>query len=112
MNTTRFTVGIVIGLLSGLTPAMAQDRRAAPPTPTVPAQPAARGTRPPNPARDAHTPGYVTAKDLPDGAVPPLNEEGNFIIGPTHNPGPDMTVREDVPRGTVYNFTMSSTDSK
>ena len=54
-----------------------------------------------------NTPGYVTAKELPDGAVPPPDADGNFIIGPTHNPAPEMTVQEGVPQGTVYNFTMS-----
>jgi enterochelin esterase-like enzyme len=54
----------------------------------------------------------VEAKELPDGAVPPAHEDGNFIIGPTHTPAPEMTVRDDVPHGTVHNFTMESTDSK
>ena len=58
------------------------------------------------------TPGYVTAKELPDGAVPAVDADGNFIIGPTHNPAPEMTVNESVPQGTVYRFTMSSADSK
>ena len=74
--------------------------------------PRPRGARPPAPTRDPHTPGYVDAKELPDGAVPPLDDEGNFIIGPTHNPAPEMTVQEGVPHGTVHNFTMKSTDSK
>jgi enterochelin esterase-like enzyme len=64
------------------------------------------------PARDPNTPGYVAAKELPDGTNAPVNVDGNFIIGPTHNPAPEMTVVENVPHGTVYNFTMSSTDSK
>ena len=64
------------------------------------------------PTRDPHTPGYVTAKELPDGAVPPAGRRRKFIIGPTHNPAPEMTVQEGVPQGTVYNFTMNSADSK
>ena len=64
------------------------------------------------PTRDPATPGYVTAKELPDGAVPPPDADGNFIIGPTHNPAPEMTVLRRVPQGTVYNLTMSSADSK
>src|SRR5437667_417772 len=68
--------------------------------------------RPTPPTRDPYTPGYVTAKELPDGENAPVNAEGNFILGPTHNPAAEMTVREDVPHGTVYNFTMSSADSK
>jgi iron(III)-enterobactin esterase len=73
---------------------------------------AARPVRPTPPTRDPHTPGYVTAKELPDGANAPANVDGNFILGPTHNPAPEMTVREDVPHGTVSQFTMNSADSK
>lgn len=64
------------------------------------------------PTRDPHAPGYVAAKELPDGAVPPADVDGNFIIGPTHTPAPETVAREGVPRGTVYTFTMSSADSK
>jgi iron(III)-enterobactin esterase len=70
------------------------------------------GQRPQNPTRDAHTPGYVDAKELPDGEVPAADVEGNFIIGPTHNPAAEMTVRDGVPQGNVIEFTMESTDSK
>ena len=68
--------------------------------------------RPVPPTRDAHTPGYVTAKDLPDDTLPEATADGNFVIGPTHTASPDMTVQADVPQGTVYNFTMDSADSK
>ena len=64
------------------------------------------------PTRDPHTPGYVTAKELPDGTVPPPDVDGNFIIGPTHPPAPETIPQDGVPRGTVYEFTMSSADSK
>ncbi len=37
--------------------------------------------RPAPPTRDPHTVGYVAAKELPDGEVPPANADGNFIIG-------------------------------
>jgi hypothetical protein len=64
------------------------------------------------PTRDPHTPGYVTATELPDGEIPPAEVDGNFILGPTHHRAPEMTANTNVPQGTVYNFTMSSTDSK
>lgn len=73
---------------------------------------AAHRARPRPPTRDPHTTGFVKAKELPDGAVPPANVDGNFIIGPTHAPAPEMAVREGVPKGTVYEFTMQSSDSK
>jgi enterochelin esterase-like enzyme len=68
--------------------------------------------RPTPPIRDPHTPGYVTATELPDGAIPSAVADGNFIIGPTHNRAPEMMVQTNVPQGTVYNFTMNSADSK
>ncbi len=68
--------------------------------------------RPTPPTRDPNTPGFVVAKELPDGTIPPVDAEGNFIIGPTHAPAPEMIVKGGVPQGTVYEFTMSSADSK
>ena len=73
---------------------------------------AARPARPTPPTRDPHTPGYVEAKELSDGTIPAPNADGNFIIGPTHTPAPEMAADESVPHGTMYEFTMSSTDSK
>ena len=73
---------------------------------------AAKKNRPTPPTRDPHTPGYVEAKELPDGDVPPADADGNFIIGPTHNRAPEMTEQKGVPQGTIFNLTMKSTDSK
>jgi enterochelin esterase family protein len=71
-----------------------------------------RPPRPTPPTRDPKTPGYVAAKELPDGANAPPKADGNFILGPTHDPAPEMTVREGVPQGAVFTFTMESGDSK
>lgn len=68
--------------------------------------------RPTPPTRDPHTPGYVSAKELPDGVNPPANVDGNFILGPTHDPAPDVTEQGGVPHGTVSTFVMQSADSK
>jgi len=108
LKITQWAAAIAIGLTVALNPSIAQDRGATPPQQTA----TAPANRPAAPTRDPHTAGYVAAKELPDGAVPQTSEEGNFIIGPTHNPAPEMTVQESVPHGTVYNFTMNSTDSK
>jgi enterochelin esterase-like enzyme len=72
----------------------------------------AKAERPAPPVRDPHTPGYVDAVELPDGEVPSADANGNFIIGPTHPPAPEMTERAGVPRGKVIEFTMNSADSK
>ena len=67
--------------------------------------------RPTPPTRDPHMPGYVTAKELSDGAVPLADADGNFIVGPTHAPAPELAA-DGVLQGTVTEFTMSSADSK
>ena len=64
------------------------------------------------PVRDPHTPGYVAAKELPDGAIPSPQQDGNFILGPTHPIAPEMSPQPAVPRGDIFEFTMSSSDSK
>ena len=68
--------------------------------------------RPIPPTRDPHTSGYVKANELPDATNAPAAADGNFILGPTHNPSPEMTVHEGVPQGTVSAFTMQSTESR
>jgi iron(III)-enterobactin esterase len=95
------SIAFSISMMVGAGPAIAQ----AP-------QGTARPARPTPPTRDPNTPGYVTAKELPDGANPPANVDGNFILGPTHTPAPEMSIQEGVPQGTVFEFTMSSADSK
>jgi enterochelin esterase-like enzyme len=92
-------LGVVLNLMAGANPAMAQSTTNRP-------------TRLTPPTRDPHTPGYVAARELPDGTIPPADADENFIIGSTHNRAPEMIVQTNVPQGTVYNFTMSSTDSK
>jgi len=80
-------------------------------TPAAPSAPLLQ-TRPVYPTRDAHSPGFVAAKELPDGANAPMNADGNFILGPTHTPAPEMQVQPGVPQGTVIEFDMESADSK
>ncbi|HLX91757.1 MAG TPA: alpha/beta hydrolase-fold protein [Puia sp.] len=75
------------------------------------AQEAVSGRQDP-PIRDPHTPGYVTAIELADGTIPSPNADGNFIIGPTHPPAPEMIVQPNVPVGKIYRITMNSQDSR
>ncbi len=97
---------ITAGILACGAPATAQNT-SAPPQP----QAAAPAPRPTPPTRDPNTPGFAKAKELPDGTVPPTDADGNFIIGPTHDPAPEMAVQPGVPQGTVHTFTLSSSDS-
>jgi enterochelin esterase family protein len=72
----------------------------------------AQAPRPTPPTRDPHTPGYVQARQLPDGANAPADADGNFILGPTHNSAPEMSPQPAELQGTIVEFTMSSADSK
>src|SRR5688500_8212816 len=116
MTMTRLSTAILFGLAGAAASVAAQSPAPAPaapaqtaPAPGAPATaapaPAGRGRGgPPTPTRDPLTPGYVKATELPDGAVPPVNVNGNFILGPTHPASPDMTAKEGVPKGTVHEF--------
>jgi iron(III)-enterobactin esterase len=95
---------VALNLATCLNSAPAQTTNATP-------APAARPPRPTPPTRDPHTAGYVEAKELPDGEVPPANVEGNFIIGPTHHPAPELAQTGEL-EGKVFNLTMHSADSK
>jgi iron(III)-enterobactin esterase len=42
-----------------------------------------------------------------------VEADGNFIIGPTHKPAPEMSpVDEGTPKGQIYRFKLNSADSK
>jgi enterochelin esterase family protein len=110
---TKITLAILVAVMAGAIPSMSQTPVPPPQQPaTTPAPQPARANRPPPPTRDPNTPGYVKATHLPDGAVPPADAIGNFVIGPTYTPAPEMTVQPGVPQGTIHNFEMSSADSK
>jgi enterochelin esterase-like enzyme len=104
ISVRHLSVGL-LSIVTTLSPAFSQ-------TPPQPPGAPARAARPTPPTRDPNTPGYVKAKELPDGAVPPATEDGNFILGPTHTAAPEMTAKEGAPQGAVIEFTMQSTESK
>jgi iron(III)-enterobactin esterase len=109
---TKLILAIVIALVAGAATTPAQNAAPAQQPAGTPPAPPARGNRPPPPTRDPQAPGYVSATMLPDGAVPTADAYGNFVIGPTHNPAPEMTAKPDALQGTVHNFEMQSSDSK
>jgi iron(III)-enterobactin esterase len=108
MNMKRFTVAVVLGLVVAGHPAVAFAQQEA----QAPQRPARRNRPAPPSARDPNTPGFVKAKELPDGAVPPADQDGNFIIGPTHPKAPEVSPQDGVPRGKVHELTMKSQDSE
>ena len=96
----------VAPLLAGQASSGQTAAQSAPPAAT------ARPARPLPPARDPHTAGYVAATELPDGAIPNAKQNGNFILGPTHTPAPELADPNRALDGTVVEFTMNSEDSK
>lgn len=103
MTTRRALLFVALALsLAGLGLVSAQ---------TTPAPAPPQASRPAPPTRDPRTPGYVQAKELPDGTIPSPKADGNFIIGPTHPPAPDMNSTE-LTHGDVIEFMMNSANSK
>jgi iron(III)-enterobactin esterase len=96
---TRTGLAMAIGLAAMAVSLLAQNPQPANPPPAPP-------------TRDPLSPGYVKATELPDGALPPVNATGNFIISAAHPPSADMAAKDGVPKGTIRTFTMSSADSK
>jgi enterochelin esterase-like enzyme len=45
-------------------------------------------------------------------AAPEIEPDGDFTIGPSYVTAPEFTVSDKVPKGTIYEFTMNSEDSK
>lgn len=42
----------------------------------------------------------------------PAADEGDYVLAPPYADAPELTPRENVPKGTVHEFTMNSTESK
>ena len=118
MRIARIGFGLVMLTMAGTISAampFVHGQSAAPATPATPPATAGRQNRPPPPTRDPRTSGYATATsatELTDGAVPPTDASGNFIVGPTHPAAPEVVAQNGVPQGAVHEFTMSSADSK
>ncbi|MFL6438466.1 MAG: alpha/beta hydrolase [Terriglobales bacterium] len=78
--------------------------------------PPPRSERPTPPTRDPHTAGFVTATELPDRTIPPANVDGNFILGPTHDPAaelaPAVQGNYELRNGRAIELTMNSSESK
>jgi iron(III)-enterobactin esterase len=94
-------VSFLLGILAAPNFALAQAAAAA-----------SHAERPTPPVRDPHSAGYVSAKELPDGSIPPGDKDGNFIIGPTRNPAEELSTADKPLKGKVVEFTMNSADSK
>jgi enterochelin esterase family protein len=100
MRRFRVSTGAIL-LLVFTGPSFAQQPPPQNPPPT--AQAGERG-------RGQQRPPLLPTKPLT--AAPTPDADGDFVIGPPYTPAPELTVKDGVPKGTVHEFTMDSTDSK
>lgn len=109
-------------LIATAAAALASSAPAASAAAVAAAQPAAKQpARPQPPTRLPTAPGTppLIAVGAPAGELrgapgvnPPLDAEGDFLIGPDYVPAPELTVVAGVPQGKVRQFSMDSKDSK
>ena len=64
------------------------------------------------PVRKFDDPGSPPFKVLKTGENPPLDADGNFVIGPEYTPAPERKAVEGVPQGKVKQFTIDSKETK
>ncbi len=104
-STRKFLLIASIGCLMAHSIAAAQTVVAPSPA-TPPARPAPPTRAPDGPGAPPFT------KVHGNGVNAPIDQGGDFVIGPDYLPAPELTVVEGVPRGTVQQFTLDSKDSK
>ena len=64
------------------------------------------------PVRRFDDPGSPPFNVLKVGENPPLDVDGNFVIGPEYTPAPERKAVEGVPQGKVKQFTIDSKETK
>ena len=64
------------------------------------------------PVRKFDDPGSPPFKVLKNGENPPLDANGNFVIGPKYVPAPERKKVEGVPQGKVQQFVIDSKETK
>ena len=64
------------------------------------------------PVRKFDDPSSPPFKVLETGENPPLDADGNYVIGPEYTPAPERKMVEGVPQGKVKQFTIDSKETK
>ena len=64
------------------------------------------------PTRDPQATGHVEATMLVDGSIPPIDVDGNFVVGPTHNDAPEISEEGPLLNGTIHEILLESSESK
>ncbi len=104
--TSRFVALLLLPLLSGAL-------LAADPRPPRPPPPVRAPDGPGAPAfRVAGAPVGTTGLRAAPGALPPLDAEGDWLVGPDYTPAPETQEQPGVPHGRIVQFVMNSADSR
>lgn len=79
-----------------------------------PAATQVKADRPQPPTRPFDAPGspQFTRLDGVPGQNPPVQKDGNFLVGPDYQPAAEFKVIEGVPQGRVQQFTIDSRDCR
>jgi enterochelin esterase family protein len=108
-----FKIALIAACLMRFVPSVAAQVAATP----LPARPRPPTRLPTAPGTPALTPvgakpgGSAILRGAP-GMNPPVDADGDFLIGPDYVRAPELTRAQGVPKGTMYRFTMKSAASK
>ncbi|MEO6755277.1 MAG: alpha/beta hydrolase-fold protein [Chthoniobacteraceae bacterium] len=98
----RFLRHLILPSLAALSlSALAQNKEKKPDRPTPPTRPF-----------DAPGAPKFTRLDGKPGATPPVDADGDFVVGPDYTAAPETKVVEGVPQGRVQQFEIDSKDCK
>ncbi len=64
------------------------------------------------PVRNYDAPGAPEFKRLKIGENPPVDEDGNYVIGPDYSLAPELKIVQGVPQGKVQQFTIDSKNTR
>src|SRR4051812_5594538 len=121
---SAFGFGLMLGsLMPGILLAPASGATRTPPPTRLPTEPGTPALIPAGPNAEAlaraarhkaASAGDAAAnpKEATPGANPPVNAEGDFLIGPVYVEAPELKVAAGVPEGKIKQFSMESTNSK
>lgn len=110
-KTTSLGLAVIIGCLTQCTPMGSAYGADGQPRPEPPIRlPDAPGTPVLTPA--GSKPGEIAGMRGAPGVNPPVDADGDFLIGPDYMRAADLNPVEGVPKGVVHRITMRSVDGR
>ena len=119
---TAIGISLITGCLTlAVSPVPANGADRTPPPTRLPTDPGTPALIPAGPNAEAlaraaqkssvsSEPAPANPTSAAPGANPPPNVDGNFLIGPTYAPAPELGITPGVPQGRIQQFVMDSTE--